>query len=559
MAMIFNLSILAPRLIRAAKVNLNACLKLSQALILDKTVCPIAQPVQVLESPKIVIKETMKKPSEIVDSARIAFESGRTKSLEFREQQLRNLLKMYEENEQEMLDALKKDLNKSKMEGVLTEVGYLINDLKSLIDNFKEWAEPEKVTRGLANIMDNALIYKDPYGVVLVIGAWNYPLQLAMIPVSGAIAAGNAVVIKPSEISPASAEFIARTLPKYLDNECYQVMCGGVQETTELLKEKFDYIFFTGNGAVGRIVHAAANKHLTPVTLELGGKSPVYLDDTVDVDVAVRRILWGKCINAGQTCIAPDYVLCSKQMEAKFIESSKNVLKEWYGENPQKSPDLCRIVSDNHFKRISKFLNYGKIAVGGGVNAEDRFIEPTILIDVQSTDQIMQEEIFGPILPIININNVDDAIRFINEREKPLALYIFSANKSNVDTLLQNTTSGGVCVNDTLMHLALESLPFGGVGPSGMGAYHGKYTFDTFVHKKSTLVKNLSKLSEKMQSARYPPYTEKKLNFLKSVLKPPPNLKVLKLFPYVFIFGLGLATSFVTRYVIEKNRQNPSL
>ncbi|KAI4456560.1 aldehyde dehydrogenase [Holotrichia oblita] len=482
------------------------------------------------------VSTNMKTPGEIVHSARIAFQSGRTKSLEFREKQLRNLLRMYEENEQEMLEALKRF--EQKQNG----------------SDFKEWAQPEKATRGLPNIMDEALIYKDPYGVVLVIGAWNYPIQLTLIPVSGAIAAGNAVVIKPSEISPASAEFIARTIPKYLDRECYQVMCGGVAETTELLKEKFDYIFFTGNTSVGRIIHAAANKHLTPVTLELGGKSPVYLDDTADIDVATRRILWGKCINAGQTCIAPDYVLCSKQTEAKFIDSARNVLQEWYGKDPQKSPDLCRIVSDNHFKRISKFLFNGKIVVGGTADAEERFIEPTILTDVDGTDPVMQEEIFGPILPIVNCENVDDAIKFINGREKPLAFYIFSKNKSQVDTLLENTTSGGVCVNDTLMHLTLPSLPFGGVGTSGMGAYHGKYTFDTFVHKKSTLVKTLNKFGESLQSSRYPPYTEKKLNFLKGILKPSPNFKFVRVLPYVFIFGLGLFTAFFTRYMTERNR-----
>lgn len=498
----------------------------------------------------------MKTPSEIVNTARAAFENGRTRSLEFREQQLKNLLRMYEENEQEMLDALKKDLNKSKMEGVVTEVQYLINDLKSVIDNFKEWAQPDKASKGMANILDDALIYKDAYGVVLVIGAWNYPIQLALVPVSGAIAAGNAVVIKPSEISPASAEFISKTIPKYLDNECYQVMCGGVQETTDLLKEKFDYIFFTGNTTVGRIVHAAANKHLTPVTLELGGKSPVYLDDSADVGVATRRILWGKCINAGQTCIAPDYVLCSKQMETKFIDTAKSVLKEWYGEDAQNSPDLCRIVSDNHFKRISKFLDNANIAVGGKTDAEDRYIEPTILKDVEPSDPVMQEEIFGPILPIVNINSTNDAINFINQREKPLALYIFSEDKSKIDTILETTTSGGVCVNDTLMHLTVPSLPFGGVGPSGMGAYHGKYTFDTFVHKKSTLVKNLSKFGERLQSSRYPPYNEKKLNFLKSVLKPPLRLKAMKLVPYFVIFGLGLITSFFARYITDRNRNN---
>lgn len=498
----------------------------------------------------------MKTPKEIVQEARGAFENGCTKSLEFRECQLRNMLRMYQENEEEMVDALQKDLNKCKFEAVLGEIHYLVNDLKFVIENFKEWAKPEKAERGLVNIMDQAFIHNDPYGVVLIIGAWNYPIQVTLAPLPAAIAAGNAVVIKPSEISTATADFIARTLPKYLDNCCYQVMTGGVPETTALLKEKFDYIFFTGSTGVGRIVHAAANKHLTPVTLELGGKSPVYLDDTVDVDIAARRILWGKCLNAGQTCIGPDYLLCSKHTQVKFIEAAKKILREWYGENPQDSPDLCRIITDNHFKRLYGYLQEGKVAIGGRTDAGERYIEPTILTDVKPTDSIMQDEIFGPLFPIINIDCVDEAVEFINQKEKPLALYIFSADKSSVNTLLENTSSGGVCVNDTIMHLTLHSLPFGGVGLSGMGAYHGKYSFDTFVHKKSTLLRKINKIGESLQSARYPPYSEKKLNYLKNMLSPLPTVKGLKYLPYMVIFGLGLLTSYAIRYITNANRKN---
>ncbi|XP_022916522.1 aldehyde dehydrogenase, dimeric NADP-preferring-like [Onthophagus taurus] len=496
-----------------------------------------------------------KTPQEIVKSAREAFDSGKTIPLEFREKQLKSLLRMYEENEEEMLEALKQDLNKSRMEATLTEISILKMDIKEQITNLKEWAKPEKPPKPVANIMDEALIYKDPYGVVLVISAWNYPINLAFLPVTGAIAAGNCVIIKPSEISPASAEFVRKTLPKYLDNECYQVMCGGVPETSQLLKEKFDYIFFTGSTHIGKIVYAAANENLTPVTLELGGKSPVFIDDDTNIDVATRRILWGKCMNAGQTCIAPDYILCSKKTQDKFVETAKKILKEWYGDNPQKSDDLCRIVSDQHFKRVSKYLkDNGKIATGGKCDADDKFVEPTILIDVKPNDPVMQDEIFGPILPILTVHDSKEAIDFIRQREKPLAMYIFSENRPTIDKFLRNTSSGGVCVNDTLMHLGLSTLPFGGVGSSGMGHYHGKYTFDTFVHRKSILVKNLNMIGEKILSSRYPPYSQSKLKRLQMALEKTQFEIKLKYVPYMLIFGLGLITSFLARYFVEKQK-----
>lgn len=484
-------------------------------------------------------------PAEIVQRARTAFEDGRTKSLTFRARQLKNLIKMLEENETEMLAAVKKDLNKSNMESILTEIAIVKNETTSFLDNLKEWASPEKAAKPLVNLTDDALIYKDPYGVVLVMGAWNYPIQVALLPFAAAIAAGNAVVLKPSEISEATAEFLNKAIPKYLDNQCYQVMCGGIPETTELLKERFDYIFYTGNSYVARIVHTAANKHLTPLTLELGGKSPVYIDKSADMDVTASRIIWGKCINAGQTCVAPDYILCNKEVEAKFVEAAKKVLKKFYGENPQQSNDYCRIVSDNHFKRISKLLNSGKVAVGGKTDSQEKYIEPTILIDVTATDTVMQEEIFGPILPIVSVNDVNEAIKFINSKEKPLALYIFSNNKEVTDEIINRTSSGGICVNDTIMHLSLPSLPFGGVGESGMGCYHGKFSFDTFVHKRSVLVRSLGKFGEKLQAMRYPPYSEKKLNILKKVLKPPKANGSFRYIPYALVFTLGFCVSFI--------------
>ncbi|KAI4459194.1 aldehyde dehydrogenase [Holotrichia oblita] len=421
---------------------------------------------------------------------------------------------MLDENEKEMLAAVKKDLNKSNMESVLTEIAIVKNETISLINNLEEWAAPEKAAKPLVNLTDDALIYKDPYGVVLVMGAWNYPIQLPLLPFAAAIAAGNAVVIKPSEVSEATADFLGKTIPKYLDNQCYPVICGGIPETTELLKERFDYIFYTGNSYVARIVHTAANKHLTPLTLELGGKSPVYIDKSTDMDVTANRILWGKCINAGQTCVAPDYILCTKEVEEEFVEAAKKVLKKFYGENPQQSKDYCRIVNDKHFKRISALLNSGKVAVGGKTDVQEKYIEPTILIDVNGDDAVMQEEIFGPILPIVSVRDVNEAITFINSHEKPLALYIFSKDKEVTHEIIDRTSSGGICVNDTIMHLSLPSLPFGGVGESGMGCYHGKFSFDTFVHKRSVLIRSLAKFGEKLQSMRRPLTTKELLTAL---------------------------------------------
>lgn len=491
-----------------------------------------------------------KSAKDVVASARAAFNSGKTRPLEFRKKQLQNLLNFYEENTTAMVAALASDLRKSKQEAVILEIGLLINDVKNMLMNFEQWAQPEYVEKSLANIMDKCIIYKDPYGVVLIMGAWNYPLQLTMLPVAGAIAAGNCCVIKPSELSPATAQLIDMLLPKYLDSECYQVYNGGIPETTELLKERFDYIFYTGSTQVGKIVHAAANKHLTPVTLELGGKSPVYVDNSADIAITAHRVMWGKCINAGQTCIAPDYLLCTREVQNKFIEEAKKVVKEFYGDNTKASPDFPRIVNDRHFQRVTGLMNSGTVAIGGTTDAKDRYVEPTVLIDVKPNDPVMREEIFGPVLPIINVENAYEAINFINDREKPLALYIFSQNKKDTDLILSNTSAGGVAVNDTIMHAGVESLPFGGVGSSGMGAYHGKKSFDCFVHHKSCLKKNLSKLGEKLSSGRYPPYSDTKINILMSLLAKRRRL-CCKYVPHALMFALGIAATYGYRAIFK--------
>lgn len=472
---------------------------------------------------------------EVVKTARKAFDSGQTKPVEFREKQLRALLRMYEENILEIITALKSDLHKSVQECFMTEIEILINEVRGAIQNIRDWIKPEKPRKSLVAMLDNAYIFNDPYGVVLIIGTWNYPFMVTLLPVAGAIAAGNCVIIKPSEIASASARLMAEMIPKYLDRDCYHTVAGGVQETTKLLEERFDYIFYTGSTRIGKIVHAAANKHLTPTTLELGGKCPLYLDESVDINIAAHRILWGKCINAGQSCIAPDYILCSKKVQEEFLKVAGGIVQEWYGRDAKKSLDYGRIINDAHYQRLVGLLKNGKIALGGETDPNEKFIELTIIIDVKPTDPVMKEEIFGPILPIMNVESVHEAIRYINSREKPLAMYIFSNNKKATRLLLSNTSSGGTCVNDTLLHLSMDFLPFGGVGYSGMGAFHGKYSFDTFSHKKSCLYRDLGTLKERLFFARYPPFSDSKTNLMKFVLR---KRKYFNPFPYMFLIAL---------------------
>lgn len=489
--------------------------------------------------------------SYIVQQARDAFRSGRTRSVDFRERQLKQLLWMFEENTNEILEAVGKDLRKSKQEALLFEVNLVINETKNALLHIKEWTKPEKPSKGLLNAMDTVLIYNDPYGVVLIMGAWNYPIQISLLPLVGAIAAGNCAIIKPSEVASASAELMARLIPKYLDQDCFHVVLGAVLETTVLLKERFDYIFYTGSAAVGKLVRAAANEHLTPVTLELGGKSPVYIDNTVDMGIAVRRILWGKCINAGQTCIAPDYILCSKAVQASFLAKAKEVLEEWYGSNVKSSPDFCRIVSDKQFRRLQSLLNNGRIAVGGETDPSERFIAPTILTDVKPTDPVMQEEIFGPILPIINVDSPSDAISFITSQNQPLAFYVFTKNSKDMKMLVESVPCGGISCNDTIVHAGVDTLPFGGVGYSGMGAYHGVYSFNTFTHKKGCLIKDFNPIAEKLASSRYPPYSEKKINILNFVMTKRKGFSM-KCLPYLVVFGLGVVATILFRAISKR-------
>ncbi|XP_071795852.1 aldehyde dehydrogenase, dimeric NADP-preferring-like isoform X2 [Asterias amurensis] len=452
----------------------------------------------------------------VVKRAHDAFRAGKTRSLECRRKLLEDLLRMITEKEQDFVEAMRKDLNKPEFESVSYEIDFAKNDIIDALNNLDNWAKPQQVERPLHMMGTPAYIQHQPYGVVLIIGAWNYPFQLTVLPLVGVIAAGNTVIIKPSEIAQEFATVLAKVVPQYLDNDCVQVVNGGVEVTTDLLKERFDHILYTGSGVVGRIVMEAAAKHLTQVTLELGGKSPCFIDDDVDINTVARRLLWGKFMNAGQTCIAPDYVMCKRSMNDKLLSAIVETIKEFYGEDPKTSPDYGRMVSDRHFQRVLSLTKNSKIAVGGDSDASQRYIAPTIITDVKDSDPVMLEEIFGPVLPIFNVHNIDEAIDFINSKSKPLALYVMSNSKAVIKRFTDETTSGGLVSNDVLLHAGLTTLPFGGIGASGMGCYHGKFSFDTFSHKRACV--NANPGMDKLLSMRYPPFTTGKLNMMRWIL-----------------------------------------
>ncbi len=484
--------------------------------------------------------------SKILLETRQTFESGRTLDVEWRRQQLKGMLKLFTENTDTWCRALKSDLGKPRQESMTMEVEYSANIVRGALNHLDDWVKDEYVEKTLLTLMDTTYIHRDPFGVALVMGAWNYPVQLSLCPVIGALAAGNGVFIKPSELAPHTAAAMEDLVPKYLDQELVRVVTGGVPETTELLQLHFDYIFFTGSPRVGKIIAAAASKNLTPCTLELGGKCPLYIDESVDLTVAVKRILWGKMANMGQTCVAPDYVLCSLTVQALLIAKIKELYPIFYGEDSLKCADLGRIVNKQNFERISKLLagTSGTIEFRGKSDAENRFMDLTVVTDVDETDLLMKEEIFGPILPIVTVSNADEAITFINKLDKPLSLYIFSEKKSVHENFVHNTSSGSICCNDIIVQLSVESLPFGGVGKSGYGVYHGKYSYKTFSHTKSILVRNCGYIGEQIGIARYPPYSEEKTKHLSFLVK---NRKMPSFpwVPYILCIGAGVGLAIV--------------
>jgi aldehyde dehydrogenase (NAD+) len=449
---------------------------------------------------------------EIICNQRKFFQTGKTQDVDFRIAQLKILKQGIIEHEQAIIQALKADLNKPELESYLT-ITVVTREIDYALKHLKNWTKPQKAALSIDFLPYSAKIYPEPLGVVLIIGAWNYPFQLNILPLVGAIAAGNCAIIKPSEIAPHTSHLVAEIIAKYFEPRYITVVEGGVETSQKLLAEKFDHIFFTGGTSVGKIVMEAAAKNLTPVTLELGGKSPCIVDTEINLEHTTNRIVWGKFINAGQTCISPDYLLVNKQIKNELLDSLKKSLKEFYGDNPAISPDYARMINQKQFDRLVNFLQNGEIIVGGETDPVERYIAPTLIHNISVTDPIMQEEIFGPILPIIEYSDITEAIALVNSRPKPLALYLFSQNKNLQKRVLQETSSGGVCINDTVIQVGVSSLPFGGVGDSGIGSYHGKASFDTFSHYKSVL-RNSFLLD---LNWRYAPY-KGKLSLLKRIL-----------------------------------------
>lgn len=462
---------------------------------------------------------TLKKKSDavaIVSALRESFNSGLTAKRQWRINQLTALRQLVVDNESVLEAALFSDLGKSASEAQLTEIGIILGDIDYALSNLSSWLKPHKVSVPLAVMPAKAFVVSEPVGVALIIAPWNYPMQLLLAPLIGAIAAGNAAVLKPSELAPATSAALAKLIPVYLDTRAIAIVEGAAQETGWLLEQHYDHIFYTGNGRVARIVMEAAAKNLTPVSLELGGKSPIYIDDTVDLEAAAQRIAWAKYLNAGQTCVAPDYILATAQVQKKLEAHLVTAMTNLYGADPLQSEDYGRIINDNHFARLSGYLRDGRVIASGKPDVKQRYIPPTVLADVKRDAAVMQEEIFGPILPLITVEDLDDAIDFINSKSKPLALYVFSENTLVRRAFTERTSSGALAFNVAVIHLSVPGLPFGGVGESGIGAYRGKRSFDTFSHEKAILSKPLK---PETLGLIFPPFTPAKKKLITGLLR----------------------------------------
>lgn len=435
-------------------------------------------------------------------------------SLSFRKETLIQLLNTIVIHEDEIIEALYDDFKKPAFEAVLTETNYVITELKDTIKNLSKWAKPKKVFPSILNFPSTDFIYKEPYGKVLIIAPWNYPFQLALCPMIAAVAAGNQVVVKPSELTPKTSAVIRKIIEKIFHINHVECIEGGLEVSQKLLAERWDYIFFTGSPTVGKIIAKAAAENLTPVTLELGGKNPCIIDETANLKLAAKRIVWGKFINAGQTCIAPDYILIQKDMKSHFIAYLKTEITKAYGENPALSPDFARIINTKNWLRLANLIEEEKVIFGGQTDIENNYIAPTLIEENDMESLLMQEEIFGPLLPILSYEKEEDIKTVISKFEKPLALYVFSENKRFSEKIIKQYSFGGGCINDTVVHFSNKRLPFGGVGHSGIGAYHGRLSFDTFSHKKS-IVKKANWLDIPL---RYAPYNDK-LKSIKKILK----------------------------------------
>ena len=453
---------------------------------------------------------------EKINKQREYFSTGETKDINFRIEKLKKLRDVLKSEEEKVFEALKKDLMKSSFESYVTEVAMVYDEINMHIKNIKKWSKKRRVKTPLVQFSAKSFIQLEPYGVVLIIGPFNYPFMLTMDPLIGAIAAGNTAVIKPSESAPETSKILKEILEKVFD-EKYVLHVNperGKEVVEELLKEKFDYIFFTGSATVGKIVMKAASQYLTPVTLELGGKSPCIIDKDCKLELAARRIVWGKLLNSGQTCVAPDYLYVHKDIEKEFIKKLEEEIKNQFGDNPLESEDYSKMVNEREFNRVLSYIDKEKLVFGGNYNRKTFQIEPTILKNVTWNDPVMEREIFGPIFPILPFENLDEVIRLVNSKDKPLAIYYFSEDKNKIEKVLNSTSSGGVTINDTLVHVSSSYLPFGGVGNSGMGEYHGKCSFDLFSNKKGVMNRKTF-LDLKI---RYAPF-QNKLTIVKKIMK----------------------------------------
>ncbi len=448
----------------------------------------------------------------ILDEQKMFFNTQKTKNIKFRKIYLEKLKEVILQNEDLLYDAIYKDFGKSKFDTYTTEISFVLKDIDYYLNNINSLSKPKSVRTNLANQFGSSKVYPEPLGCTLVIGAWNYPYQLSLSPVVAALAAGNTCILKPSEIAEHSMKAMSKIINENFPKEYLHVFEGGVEETTEILKLKFDKIFFTGSPKVGQIIYEAAAKHLTPVTLELGGKSPAIVTSSADFEVAAKRIVWGKFLNAGQTCVAPDYILVDEKVKDSFLDSLKSYIQK-FNYQPD-SQEYTQIINQRNFDRLVNLIDGEKVFMGGKYDAVKRFIEPTIMHNVNWSDAVMQEEIFGPILPVLTFKNFNEALLTVAENEKPLSAYLFTDNSEEKEHFVSKISFGGGCINDVVMHLSNDYLPFGGVGNSGFGNYHGKYGFEAFSHKKAVL----NRVTWGEPDIKYPPYTEKKLGWIKKLM-----------------------------------------
>ncbi len=452
--------------------------------------------------------------TKLIQEQKTFFKSEKTKDIALIKSCLTQLKNEVTKREKDILQALYDDFKKPYFEGVMTETALVLHDINTFIKNIKKWSKPERVRPNLLNFPSSAKIYNDPYGSVLVIAPWNYPYQLALSPLVGAISAGNTVVLKPSELTPNTSKILKEIIESVFDPKHVAVVEGGIPVAQELLAQRWDYIFFTGSVSVGKIVYQAAGKYLTPVTLELGGKNPCIIDETANIKLTAKRLVWGKFLNAGQTCIAPDYLLVHKSIKAKLIEQIKIELEKCYGKNPQQSEDFARIINEKNFDRLAKMLEGETFLIGGQTDKSDLYISPTLIDEPSLDSEVMKDEIFGAISAVISYETEDDIDKIISTYEKPLAFYVFSSRDKFAKKMITKYSFGGGVINDTIIHFANEKLPFGGVGHSGINAYHGKQTFDLFTHKKG-VVKRGTWIELPI---RFAPYKEK-IGLIKKMIK----------------------------------------